>query len=336
MRAWTLADFGFDNLKMTEVETPAPGPHELLVKVSAVSLNFRDKALVEGIYSPEKMPKGLIVGADSAGVVVSVGEDVRRWKAGDRVTSHFYSTWIDGPWDQRHTDNMIGGPLDGGLAEYMLLHEDRVVASPAHLSDQESATLPIAALTAWYSLFQHGRLKPGGSVVVQGTGGVSLFAIQLAAASGARVIATSSSDEKLQVAAALGASELINYRLTPDWAAQVLELTEGEGVDVVIDVAGGDGINDSVRAAKAGGVVAVIGFLAGQTANLDLMNVLFRQTTIQGVAVGTRAAFEDLTRFMEEHDVRPVIDSLFSFEEVPAAYDRLAEGPVGKVVVNVG
>ncbi|WP_201788516.1 zinc-dependent alcohol dehydrogenase family protein [Rathayibacter sp. VKM Ac-2630] len=318
MRAWTLADFGFDNLDLREVDTPTPGPNDLLVQVSAVSLNYRDKALVEGDYSPEKMPKGLIVGADSAGVVTAVGSDVTKWEVGDRVTSHFYSTWADGPWDQVHTDAMIGGPIDGGLAEYVLLHEDRVVKSPVNLSDAEAATLPIAALTAWFSLVHHGGLEAGGSVLVQGTGGVSVFAIQIASALGARVIATSSSDEKLAVAKDLGATDLINYRTTPDWAAEVLRLTDGKGVDVVIDVAGGDGVNDSVRAAKAGGVVAVIGFLAGQTANLDLMTVLFRQTTVQGVAVGTLSAFEELVEFLEQHGISPVIDSTYRFEDAKA------------------
>jgi len=335
MRAWTLADFGFDNLDLREVDTPTPGPHDLLVQVSAVSLNYRDKALVEGNYSPEKMPKGLIVGADSAGVVTAVGSDVTKWKVGDRVTSHFYSTWADGPWDDAHTDAMIGGPIDGGLAEFMLLHEDRVVKSPDNLTDAEAATLPIAALTAWFSLFHHGKLGQGGSVLVQGTGGVSVFAIQIASAFGARVIATSSSDDKLAVAKELGATDLINYRTTPDWAGRVLELTDGKGVDVVIDVAGGDGVNDSVRAAKAGGVVAVIGFLAGQTTNLDLMTVLFRQTTIQGIAVGTRFAFEELVAFLDEHKISPVIDSTYRFEDAKTAYDRLAEGPLGKVVIEV-
>ena len=230
---------------------------------------------------------------------------------------------------------MIGGPIDGGLAEYMLLHEDRVVKSPDNLTDAEAATLPIAALTAWFSLFHHGKLGKGGSVLVQGTGGVSVFAIQIASAFGARVIATSSSDDKLAVAKELGATDLIDYRTTPDWASEVLELTDGKGVDVFIDVAGGDGINDSVRAAKAGGLVAVIGFLAGQTTNLDLMTVLFRQTTVQGIAVGTLAAFQELVEFLDRHAIRPVIDSTFRFEDAKAAYDRLAEGPLGKVVIEV-
>lgn len=335
MRAWTLDDFGFDNLTLRDVEVPSPGPHDLLVKVSAVSLNYRDKALVEGVYAPEKMPKGLIVGADSAGVVAAVGSEVTRYRVGDRVTSHFYSKWIDGPWQEEYPDSMIGGPIDGGLAEYMLLHEERVVKSPGSLSDTEAATLPIAALTAWFSLFEHGHLNPSGSVVVQGTGGVSMFAIQIASALGARVIATSSSDKKLAIARSLGATDTINYRTTPDWAAQVLELTGGKGVDVVVDVAGGDGVNDSVRAAKAGGVVALVGFLSGQTSNLDVMNVLFRQTTIQGIAVGHRRAFEELVAFLDEHRIKPVLDSTFRFEDAKEAYDRLAQGPLGKVVIEI-
>ena len=335
MRAWTLDEFGLENVNLREVPTPTPGPQELLVKVSAVSLNYRDKALVDGIYAPEKMPKGLIPVADSAGVVAAIGENVTKYRVGDRVTSHFYSTWHDGPWLPAYADFQMGGPLNGGLAEYQILGEDNVVPTPPNLSDVEASTLPIAALTPWFALRECRGLKAGDSVLVQGTGGVSIFAIQLASAIGARVIVTSSSDEKLARARELGATDTINYRTAPDWAGAVLEMTDGEGVDVVLDVVGGDGLRDSVRAAKGNGLVAVIGFLEGQTANLDLMDVIWHQTQIQGIAVGHLRSFHELVGFLDEHTIHPVIDTVFTFEEVPRAYEKMAEGAFGKIVINI-
>jgi NADPH:quinone reductase-like Zn-dependent oxidoreductase len=335
VRAWTLDDFGLQNLNLREVPTPTPGPGELLVKVSAVSLNYRDKALVDGIYAPEKMPKGLIPVADSAGVVAGVGEGVTEFAVGDRVTSHFYSTWHDGPWLAQYTDAQTGGPLNGGLAEYQILGAANVVPTPANLTDEEAATLPIAALTPWFSMVEYGGLHKGGSVLVQGTGGVSIFAIQIASALGARVIATSSSDEKLRRARELGATDTINYRTTPDWAGAALEMTDGKGVDVVIDVVGGDGLRDSIRAARGNGVVAVVGFLAGQTANLDLMDVIWHQTRIQGVAVGHLRSFRELVNFLDEHEIHPVIDTTYTFEQAHQAYEHLARGAFGKIVIKI-
>jgi len=335
MRAWTLDAFGLENLNLREVPAPTPGPHELLIKVSAVSLNYRDKALVDGIYAPEKQPKGLIPVADSAGVVAAVGEGVTKYRVGDRVTSHFYSTWHDGPWLNEYADFQMGGPLNGGLAEYQILGEDNVVPTPSNMSDAEASTLPIAALTPWFALQEYRDLQAGDAVLVQGTGGVSIFAIQLASALGARVIVTSSSDEKLARARELGATDTINYRTTPDWAGAVLELTDGQGVDVVLDVVGGDGLRDSVRAAKGNGLVAVIGFLEGQTTNLDLMDLIWHQTHIQGIAVGHLRSFHDLVKFLDEHTIQPVIDSVFTFDDAPRAYEKLAEGAFGKIVISI-
>lgn len=343
MRAWTLDDFGLDNLTLREVPTPTPGPGELLIRVSAVSLNFRDKALVDGIYAPDKQPKGLIPVSDSAGVVTAVGEGVTEFAVGDRVTSHLYQDWIDGPWLNEYADAQIGGPINGGLAEYQVLRAGNVVPTPGYLSDAEAATLPIAALTPWFVMTEYGGLReklaaggPGSATVLaQGTGGVSVFAIQIAAALGARVIATSSSDDKLTRARELGATDTINYRTTPDWAAQVMELTDGEGVDVVLDVVGGDGLRDSVRATRGNGLVAVIGFLTGQSSTLDLMDVIWHQARLQGVAVGHLRAFRDLVTFLGEHEIHPVIDTTYPFEQAHQAYEHLARGAFGKIVVEV-
>lgn len=335
MKAWLLKDFGLKNLHQEDVATPQPKPGELLVKVGAVSLNFRDKAIVDGIYEPHLVPKPLIPVSDAAGTVVATGEGVSRFKIGDRVNSTLYSRWIDGPPGPNEPDFCLGMPLPGGLAEYMILHEESAVRAPDMMTDEQASTLPIAALTAWYSLMDVGNLQPGQTVLVQGTGGVSIFAAQIAVAHGARVIATSSSDANLAKVRALGVDAGINYRTHPDWEKSVLDLTDGKGVDITIDVAGGNGLNQSVAATKTAGVVAQVGFLTGQTTALNLMPLIFRQTTIRGIAVAPRASFERMNPFLDRHRIEPVIDQVYAFEEAVQAYDHLARGPFGKVVIRV-
>jgi len=335
MKAWLLNDFGLGNLQLGEVPTPVPQAGELLVKVGAVSLNFRDKAIVDGIYEPHLVPKPLIPVSDAAGTVVAVGAGVTRFAVGERVNSHLYSRWIDGAPGPDEPAWCIGMPLPGGLAEYMIIHEDSAVRAPAGMSDAEASTLPIAALTAWYALMDVGHLQPGQTVLVQGTGGVSIFAAQIAAAHGARVIATSSSDANLARVKALGADAGINYRTHPDWEQEVLALTAGKGVDITIDVAGGDGLNQSILATKAAGVVAQVGFLTGQSTALQLMPLIFRQTTIRGIAVAPRTSFDRMNPFLEQHGIRPVIDTVYPFEQAVQAFEHLARGPFGKVVIKV-
>lgn len=335
MKAWLLEDFGLDNLVLGEADTPTPKAGELLVKVLAVSLNYRDKAIVDGIYEPHLVTKPLIPVSDAVGVVVAVGAGVSRFSVGDRVNSHLYSRWLDGAPAPDEPLHCIGMPLPGGLAEYMILHQDSAVAAPASMSAEEASTLPIAALTAWYSLMDVGQLQPGQTVLVQGTGGVSIFAAQIAVAHGARVIATSSSDENLFRVKALGVSDGINYRSHPAWDQKVLELTDGQGVDVLLDVAGGDGLNRSVQATKVAGVIAQVGFLTGQTTSLELMPVIFRQTTIRGIAVAPRSSFDRMNPFLDRHKIKPVIDRVYGFDEAIQAYEHLARGPFGKVVIKV-
>lgn len=336
MKAWLLKDFGLNNLVLDDVATPVPQKGELLVRVGAVSLNFRDKAIVDGIYEPHKVPRPLIPVSDAAGEVVAVGEGVTRFKVGDRVNSHLYSRWLDGAPAPDEPEYCLGSPLPGGLAEYMILHEDGAVLAPQGMSDEEASTLPIAALTAWYALMDVGNLQPGQTVLVQGTGGVSIFAAQIAAAHGARVIATSSSDANLARIKALGASEGINYRTHPDWEQQVLALTAGRGVDILIDVAGGEGLNKSVLATKPAGIVAQVGFLTGQVTTLQLMPLIFRQTTIRGICVAPRSSFDRMNPFLDRHGIKPVIDKMYAFDEAVQAYEHLARGPFGKVVIKVG
>lgn len=335
MKAWLLKDFGLKNLELSETPTPVARAGELLVKVAAVSLNFRDKAIVDGIYEPHLVPKDLIPVSDAVGAVVAVGEGVTRFKVGDRVNSHLYSRWLDGPPGPDEPAYCFGMPLPGGLAEYMIIHEQSAVLAPSMMSDEEASTLPIAALTAWYSLMDVGHLEPGQTVLVQGTGGVAIFAAQIAAAHGARVIATSSSDDNLARVKAIGVTDGINYRTFPQWEKKVLELTDGKGVDVTIDVAGGDGLNQSVLATKAAGVIAQVGFLTGQTSALQLMPLIFRQTTIRGIAVAPRSSFDRMNPFLDKHRIKPVIDKVYPFEEAIQAYEHLARGPFGKVVIKV-
>ncbi len=296
MNAWQLHAFGLENLTLDEITVPTPGPHDVLIKVGAVSLNFRDKAIVDGIYEPEMIPKPLIPVSDAAGTVVEVGSHVTRFNMGDRVTSHLYSKWIEGLPAPNEPDFCFGAPLPGGLAQYMLIHEESAVKVPSYLSDEEASTLPIAALTAWFSLVTYGNLKSGETVLIQGTGGVSIFGIQIAHALGAKVIVTTSNDQKGIKARELGAQEIINYVTTKDWATEVTRQTNGQGADHLLEVVGGEGLNDSVRATRVGGQISLIGFLNGQTTKLDLMRVIFRQTKIQGIAVGHRTAFEEMNK----------------------------------------
>ncbi|WP_460372020.1 zinc-dependent alcohol dehydrogenase family protein [Pseudomonas sp. Tul1A2] len=335
MKAWLLKDFGLENLYLEETATPQPKAGELLIKVGAVSLNFRDKAIVDGIYEPHLVPKPLIPVSDAAGTVVAVGEGVSRFSIGDRVNSHLYSRWLDGMPGPDEPSYCFGSPLPGGLAEYMIIHEDSAVRAPDNMSDEEAATLPIAALTAWYALVDFGRIEAGQTVLVQGSGGVSVFATQIATALGAKVIVTSSRDHNLQTLKKLGAVAGVNYRNSPEWAEEILKLTDGKGVDLLLDVAGGDGINQSIAATKAGGRIAQIGFLSGQTTALNLMPLIFRQTTIRGIAVAPRSSFDRMNEFLNEHKIRPVIDHVYPFDQARQAYEHLAKGAFGKVVIKI-
>ena len=335
MRAWLLKDFGLRNLQLGEVPTPARGENEILIKVLAVSLNFRDKAIVDGIYEPKRVPRPLIPVSDAVGVVVELGPGVTRFKEGDRVNSQLYSGWVDGDPKPNEPDFCYGSPLPGGLAEFMILNAESAVKAPEALTDEEASTLPIAALTPWYAMMDYGHLQPGQTVLVQGTGGVSVFAVQIASAFGAKVIATSSRDENLAKVKELGAWEGINYRRHPDWEKKALELTDGNGVDHLLDVVGGDGLNQSVAATRVGGHISQIGFLAGQTAKLDLMQVIFRQTAIRGICVGSTRSFERMNEFLNEHQIHPVIDRVYSFDQAREAYEHLTRGAFGKIVIRV-
>lgn len=335
MKTWEIQDFGLENLKQTVRAIPEPGEEQLLVKVSAVSLNYRDKAILEGFYLPHLMKMPIVPVSDFSGTVVKIGSGVTKFKVGDRVMSTMFPTWKSGV---RHpegvSEHALGGPVDGGLAEYALLSEAGTVRSPENLSDSEAATLPIAALTAWTALHELGKLQSGQTVVTLGTGGVALFATQLAVAMGARVISLTGSEEKREFLEQLGAEHVVNYNKYPEWHEKVLELTAGQGADIVIDIVGGNNINKSVQAICNGGQVSVIGFLDGTTTTLDLFPVIFKAAQVRGTLVGSTEAFERLVDFVEKHSIKPVIEKTYSFDQAIEAYKHLEKGAIGKLVIS--
>jgi NADPH:quinone reductase-like Zn-dependent oxidoreductase len=334
MKAWELRGFGLENLVLAERPIPRPGPFDVLIRVGAVSLNYRDRLVVEGLYNPAiKFP--MIQVADTVGDIVEVGASVSRVRVGDRVLTQYATTWIDGPPKGDETVHTLGSTIPGGLAEYAALNENAVVRAPQYLTDEEASTLPVAALTVWFSLRDQGRLSPGQTVLVQGTGGVSLFGLQIATALGARVLITSSSEEKLERARALGAHAGINYVQTAEWENEVLRHTGGQGVDHILEVVGGNNLAKSIAAAKPTGQISVIGILAGFSAEIPLFPLLNRQTVIRGIVTGPRRAFEDMNRSLENLKVRPVIDTIYPFDEALAAYDHLYRGAFGKIVIRV-
>jgi NADPH:quinone reductase-like Zn-dependent oxidoreductase len=336
MRAWIVREkFGLESLVLVNQEHRPVGAREVRLAMRAVSLNYRDLLMVRGQYNP-KQPLPLVPCSDGVGVVTEVGAAVRRVKVGDRVCPIFAQEWLFGDPSREALRSTLGGPLPGTLSEEMVLDENGVVVVPPHLDDSEAATLPCAALTAWCALTVHASVRAGDVIVAQGTGGVSMFALQLGRLMGAEVIVTSSSDEKLARAKALGATHGINYRTTPDWAKAVRDLTGGRGADLIVEVGGAGTLAQSLKAVRPGGTVAVIGILAGRTGELDLAPVFMQNIRMQGVFVGHRDAFEAMNRAIAAHRLRPVIDRVFGFEEAGAAFAHLAGGThLGKVCVRV-
>ena len=323
-----------EGLRRGERPDPRPGPHEVLIRIRAASLNYRDHMIVSGQYfTPVSRPT--IPLSDGAGEVAAIGPGVTRFQKGDRVAGAFFQVWFDGPPTRRHP--ALGIPLDGALAEYLVLHEDGVVAIPPGLSFEEAATLPCAGVTAWNALMVSGNpLKAGDTVLCLGTGGVSMLALQIAAAAGARVIVTSSSDEKLRRAQTLGASDVINYKTHPDWQKEVARLTGGRGVDQIIEIGGAGTLDRSFEAIGFGGKVALIGFLAGQAAKLNPVGLMLKGGSLQGIGVGSTAMFEALNRALEINRIKPVVDKVFPFDKAADAFRCLASGDfVGKVVIAI-
>ena len=335
MKAYELQATGnLDGLRLVDRPEPQPALGQIVVRVRAASLNYRDLIVMQGAYGRVSLP--LVPLSDGAGEVVAVGEGVTRWQPGDRVAGTFFPEWFSGPVSVETTKAALGGgSANGMLAEFVTLSEHGAVRVPEHLSFAEAATLPCAALTAWNALAEQGRVQAGETVVLLGTGGVSLFGLQIAKLHGARTIITSSSDDKLARATALGADATINYRTTPDWEKRVLELTDGRGADHVLEVGGAGTFAKSLRATRVGGHVALIGVLAGVATELRVTDILMKSLRVHGIYVGSRAMFESLNRAVTQHQLKPIIDRVFPFAETRAAYEYLQSGKhFGKVVIS--
>lgn len=329
----TLGD-GIAALILDERPVLQQGPKDVLVKMTAAALNYRDLLVVNGKdgWKPS-VPR--IPVSDGVGVVVAVGEQVTRFKTGDRVAGIFLPKWLDGALTpEKYTAPLGGATADGVLAEYLVFEEQTLVSVPGHLSDVEAATMPVAAVTAWHAVHRRSRVQRGDHVLIQGTGGVSLFALQFAHASGALPIVISSSDEKLEKAKAMGAAGTINYKKHPSWEEEVLAMTKGKGVDHVIEVVGGANLNRSLQVVRLSGTISFIGLIAGLSAPVNTFQFVQKNVEIHGIETGSREMFEEMNRFIEAHQLRPVIDKEFPFAEFPQAMQYLESGShFGKIAV---
>ena len=334
MRVVEATDFSIDALHLAERPVPVPRLGEILVRIKAASLNYRDLAILAERYLAS-LPLPYVPASDACGEVVEVGPEVTRFKVGDRVTPIYTQGWHAGyPTLELRTTRTLGAPLSGVLQEYIAVPAQDAVAVPAHLSDAEAATLPIAAVTAWSTL-QEGGIKGGDTVLVQGTGGVALFALQFAKLMGAQVILLSSSDEKLERGKKLGADIGINYRKTPVWETAVKDATGGRGADIVVETAGAT-LHQSLAALAFGGFIGVVGFVAGYKAEIPLRAVIGPMVRIQGIAVGSRARFEAMNRAIAQHKLRPVVDSTFKLEDAAKAFQHMRDAKhFGKIVITI-
>jgi NADPH:quinone reductase-like Zn-dependent oxidoreductase len=333
MRVFEIQQFGIENLKLVERDKPKPGPHEVLVRLSAASLNYRDLMVAEGQYNP-RLALPMVPLSDGVGIVESAGPQVTRVKIGDRVAGAFMQTWIDGGPDREKAASALGGSIDGVLSEFRIFHEQGLVKVPAHLSDEEAATLPCTGVTAWHALFEAETAKAGDTVLIQGTGGVAMFALQFAKAAGLRPIVISSSDQKLERARQLGAAEGINYSEEPDWGRAVAKLVPG-GVDYVIELGGAKTVPHSLNAVRIGGMIAMIGALSGAEASVSPVPILMRSIRVQGIYVGSRVMFERMNRALVLHKIKPIVDRVFPWLDVKAAMKYMQEQKhVGKVCLK--
>ena len=339
MKAFVLKAGGtsMDDIRMVELEKPQAGPGEILVRMHAASLNFRDLGIIVGKYFGGPVQKDTILTSDGAGEVEAVGEGVTRFKAGDRVAGTFFQGLADGPANPM-VNPALGHSADGALTEYMVLKEGDAVMLPNNLSYKEGACLPCAALTAWHAMMEAGRpVAKGDTVLLLGTGGVSMFGLQFAKAVGAKAIITSSSDEKLARAQSLGADILINYKQHPDWEKEVRKLTDGKGVDCVVEVGGVGTISKSMECLGLGAKIGMIGVLAGPEGECNPRSLMMTGSAIHGIFVGNRRMFEEMNHAIEVHDIHPVIDKVFDFEDSLEAIGHFkSQAHLGKVVIRIG
>jgi len=318
-------EFGLENLALAERPMPEPGPGEVLLRMRAASLNYRDWLMIRGLYNP-KQPLPLIPCSDGVGEVTAIGEGVSRFEVGDRAIAQFCQGWISGDPPRDSLRNTLGGPLDGTLAEFMVLPEEGVVTAPGHLSDVEAAALTCAGLSAWSAISTLAEIGEGDTVLVLGTGGVSIFALQFAQLLGARVIVTSSSDAKLERARQLGATATINYRETPEWAKVVKEHTDGQGVALVVEVGGAETLPESIKSLRQGGQISLMGNLTGGVSKLNLVPVFMRGLRIQGILVGHREGFEAMCEVISRSQMRPVVDAVYPWADTRQAFEQLDSG----------
>ncbi|MDJ0688030.1 MAG: NAD(P)-dependent alcohol dehydrogenase [Xenococcaceae cyanobacterium MO_188.B32] len=324
MQVFELHKFGLDGLIRSDRPIPTPGYGEVLVKLKAASLNYRDLLIIKGLYNPN-LPLPLIPLSDGVGEVVEIGEKVTKVQTGDRVAGIFMQNWLSGHLTQKAAKSALGGEMNGVLAEYVVFPEDGLVAIPPHLTDEEAATLPCAGVTAWNALIE-GGLKPGDTVLTLGTGGVSLFALQFAQMAGARIIVTSSSDEKLVKVKELGAFAGINYKTNPDWEKEVLALTNKVGVDYVVEVGGAGTLAKSLKAVRFGGNISLIGVLAGTQARVNPLLAVMKGVSIRGIYVGSKAMFAAMNKAIAHHKIHPIVDRTFPVTDIFAALKYLESG----------
>ena len=333
MRVFQIeGDWGIDHLKLSTRPEPHAGPGQVVVKMTASSLNYRDLVVPNRGYGSHTGNLPLIPVSDGVGVVTEVGPGVRRVAVGDRVCPTYFQRWIAGEPDLERLTQSLGGPIDGTMAEYMCLSEEGVSKVPGHLSDIEAATLPCAALTAWSALVTTSSTRPGDRVLVQGGGGVALFAVAFAKLLGAHVTVITSSDERIARVRQLGADATVNYRATPEWAKATRDITGGRGYDLILELGGEKTLPQSLRAIRPGGTIAMIGILSGSAMSASLGLIITRQVRLQGVTVGHRDGFEAMLRAIDQHRLKPVVDRVFAFGELKEAMAYLQSGAqFGKV-----
>ncbi|RXZ80426.1 NAD(P)-dependent alcohol dehydrogenase [Paenibacillaceae bacterium] len=335
MKAYVIqGGFGLDHIVEVDRPIPAPARGEVLIRMKAVSLNARDIGVIDGFYN-SKLNEPLVPVSDGVGEVVALGEQASKFRIGERVSPIFTQSWKSGEATQENWISSLGSPLQGLLAEYVVLPEEGLVRVPQYLTDVEAATLPCAGVTAWHAIVEEGKVKAGDTVVVQGTGGVSLFALQFAKLQGAKVIVTSSSDNKLERAKALGADHGINYKETADWDKAVLAYTQGRGADHIVDLGGGTTLNRSISALKVGGHISIVGILSGASVEgLAIVPAILRRAKLQAINVGSRAMFENMNAVIEHHRLRPVVDVEYPFSQAVKALTHLAKGTYfGKIAI---
>jgi NADPH:quinone reductase-like Zn-dependent oxidoreductase len=323
------------NYAAAERPTPEPGAGEVLVRLRAVSLNYRDLLVIQGKYNPRmKLPRVPV--SDGAGEVAAVGDGVTAWKAGDRVVIPFFPGWRDGPLSAAKVATALGGDVDGLLREFAVIPADALLPIPPRLSFEQAATLPCAGVTAWHGLFPAGDLRPGQTLLLQGTGGVSLFGLRFGKMAGATTILISSSDEKLERARTLGADHLINYKTEPAWDKRVLEITGGRGVNLTLEVGGTGTLSKTCRATAYAGRVSLIGVLSGITGDVQIGHILHKTLTVHGIYVGSREMFEAMNAAIAQQNLEPIVDRIFSFDETIAAFQHMERGRhFGKVVIRI-